>query len=144
MLAELTICAAAALWAADQDTKAQGTEPPATAHIELIAIEKNIVDYTNAERRRHGLPELTVDPDLVRSARRHAQWMTRNRLLQHTRIGVAENIAMGYPHSREAVRGWMGSSGHRANILSRAFRRIGVAAYRTQGGKIYWCQQFRH
>ncbi len=38
---------------------------------------------------------------------------------------------------------WMNSSGHRANILNPRNRRIGIAAYRTPGGTIYWCQQFR-
>ena len=69
--------------------------------------------------------------------------MTRNRSMVHTRRAVAENIAMGQPHSSDVVRAWMNSSGHRANILSAGHRRIGVAAFRTEGGTIYWCQQFR-
>ncbi len=109
----------------------------------LIAIERNIVKYTNEERRRHGLPEFKVDHDLVKSARNHCQWMTRNRSLQHTSAGVAENIAMGYRSSDDAVRAWMNSSGHRANILNGGHQRIGVAAYRTESGTIFWCQQFR-
>ena len=109
----------------------------------LIAIERNIVKYTNEERRRHGLPEFKVCHDLVKSAREHCQWMTRNRTLQHTSAGVAENIAMGYRSSNDAVRAWMNSSGHRANILNGGHQRIGVAAYRTESGTIFWCQQFR-
>jgi uncharacterized protein YkwD len=108
----------------------------------LIPIERNVVNYTNAERAHLGLPPLEVDPNLVRSARAHAAWMTRNHTLQHTRLPVAENIAMGQRSSQEVVRSWMSSSGHRANILSRAHRRIGVAAYRTPSGTIFWCQQF--
>ena len=109
----------------------------------LIAIERNIVKYTNEERRRHGLPEFKVDHDLVDSARQHCQWMTRNQTLQHTGAAVAENIAMGYRNSNDAVRAWMNSSGHRANILNGGHGRIGVAAYRTESGTIFWCQQFR-
>jgi uncharacterized protein YkwD len=56
---------------------------------------------------------------------------------------VAENIAMGQPHSSDVVRSWMNSSGHRANILNGGHLRIGVAAYRTDNGTIFWCQQFR-
>jgi uncharacterized protein YkwD len=36
----------------------------------------------------------------------------------------------------------MNSSGHRANILNPGYRRIGVAAYATPEGTIFWCQQF--
>jgi len=80
---------------------------------------------------------------LMKSARRHGAWMARNRNMVHCYGPFAENIAMGYKDSRTAVRAWMNSSGHRANILSSRHRRIGVAAYRTPSGTIYWCQQFR-
>jgi len=109
---------------------------------ELLPIEANIVSYTNRERERYGLPPLKVDRRLMLSARRHCAWMARNQSLVHTSQPVAENIAMGQNHSSEAVRDWMNSSGHRANILNRSHMRIGVAAYRTRSGRIFWCQQF--
>jgi uncharacterized protein YkwD len=57
---------------------------------------------------------------------------------------VGENIAWG-SGSRSSVRAivnaWMNSSGHRANILSRSFRAVGIGiAYRTPantGGATY-------
>jgi uncharacterized protein YkwD len=55
---------------------------------------------------------------------------------------VAENIAMGQPSVRGVINSWMTSPGHRANILNARYRRLGVAAYRTPDGTIYWCQQF--
>jgi len=137
MIAKLAICAAAVFVA--EATKGE----PKEAEVNLIAIERNIIAYTNAERTRRGLPALEVDGDLVKSAREHCAWMTRHRSLRHTRRPVAENIAMGQRSSREVVRDWMGSSGHRANILNRSYRRIGAAAYRTESGTIFWCQQFR-
>jgi len=109
---------------------------------ELLEVEKNIVEYTNQQRRRYGLRNLKIDFKLVESARKHAQWMTQNHSLQHTSATVAENIAMGHPNSRDVVNGWMNSAGHRANILNSSYTRIGVAAYMTNGGTIYWCQQF--
>ena len=105
-------------------------------------VEARIVEKTNAERRRHGLPPLEVDGQLVRSARKHTAWMTRSRSLRHTTSAVGENIAMGQRSSHEAVRSWMNSSGHRANILSSGYRKIGVAAYTATDGTVYWCQQF--
>lgn len=118
------------------------TNEAKVVEVSLHPIEQAIVDRTNAERRQRGLPELELDVKLLKSARRHAAWMTRNGALRHTTQQVAENIAMGQRSSSEALRSWMNSSGHRANILSRGHRRIGVAAYVSRNGTIYWCQQF--
>jgi uncharacterized protein YkwD len=129
--------------AGQPDAAQAGLEEKEIDGVKLAAIEANIVSYTNQERARYGLPPLQVDKKLMESARQHAQWMTRNHSMVHTNKPVAENIAMGQPHSSSAVRAWMNSSGHRANILNMAHRVIGVAAFRTDNGTIYWCQQFR-
>ena len=136
MFATMPICTALMLL-----VPAEGEQKP--KEVDLLPIEVNLITYTNAERTRYGLGKLEIDEDLMKSARRHASWMASSRNLAHTSQPVAENIAMGQPHSRQAVRAWMNSSGHRANILNRAYGRIGVAAYRTPAGTIYWCQQFR-
>jgi uncharacterized protein YkwD len=121
----------------------EGTEEKEINGVKLLPIEANIVSYTNEERVKRGLPPLEVDKELMLTAREHCSWMTRNRSMVHTRRSVAENIAMGQPHSADVVRTWMNSSGHRANILNAGHLRIGVAAYRTENGTIFWCQQFR-
>ena len=105
-------------------------------------IETELIAATNQARMNHGLAPLTVDHALMRSARRHTIWMTRSRRLQHTSAPVAENIAMGQRSARGAIGSWLSSPGHRANMLSGRYRRLGVAAYRTPEGTIYWCQQF--
>ena len=109
---------------------------------QLHPIEARIVERTNAQRARHGLPPLSVDNRLLGSARRHAAWMTNARSMTHTTQPVGENIAMGQHSSSEVLTAWMNSPGHRANILNPGYRRIGVAAYRTPEGTVYWCQQF--
>ena len=109
---------------------------------DLLPVERNVLDRTNAERARYGLAPLEVCEELMKSARDHGQWMARNGSLQHTSAPVAENIAMGQQDSRQALASWMGLSGHRANILNASHRRIGVAAYQSGDGPIFWCQQF--
>lgn len=109
---------------------------------EFYQIELNIISKTNRERERFGLAKLTVDKKLMQQARRHANWMARNRVLRHGRDIVAENIAMGQSTSTEAVQDWMNSPGHRSNILAPKHSTIGVAAYKAADGRIYWCQQF--
>jgi len=132
---------------ADPKPEAQKAAPPELQEkvvdgVKLVAIEANIVSYTNQERVRFGLQPLTVDKDLMETAREHAAWMTSTQNMVHTNRPVAENIAMGQPHSSDVVQAWMNSSGHRANILNPGHTRIGVAAYRTAAGTIFWCQQF--
>ena len=149
MSARIAVCTALLLWsgvlyAVEEDhAERSDAKQEAQAKFKLIEIEKNIIELTNQERARYGLPALETDKELVKSARQHAIWMTRNRTLQHTHKPVAENIALGYRTSRDAVRAWMNSSGHRANILSGGHRKIGVAAYETERGTIFRCQQFR-
>jgi uncharacterized protein YkwD len=111
--------------------------------IELFPAEREIVERTNAERKRYGLPPLVVDASLVKTARKHAYWMASAHTLQHASGDWAENIAQGQTTPSHAVSSWMGSSGHRANILNRRHRRIGVAGYRSPRGDIFWCQQFK-
>jgi uncharacterized protein YkwD len=120
-------------------SKAPATKPVA---FKLYPVEENVVQQTNAERARHGLAPLVVDQRLVQSARAHTVWMTRARRLQHTSLPVAENIAMGQQSPQEAMRSWMSSPGHRANILNRSYRRIGVSAYSAPDGTVFWTQQF--
>lgn len=136
MLTPLTLCAALSVFGELPGGPAQA-EP-----FQLHPIEEQILAATNAERARYGLPPLAMDRHLMRSARAHAIWMTQNHSMQHTRQMVAENIAMGQPDCASVMASWMGSPGHRANILNASYRRIGVAAYAWPGGTVFWCQQF--
>ena len=108
----------------------------------LHPTEQRLVDQTNAERVRHGLPSLAVDPTLMNSSRRHGIWMSTNGQMRHSSGPYSENIACGQRTVREAIRSWMNSRGHRANILGR-HKRLGVSAYYRKNGSIYWCQQFK-
>jgi uncharacterized protein YkwD len=48
-------------------------------------------------------------------------------------VAAGENVAYGYPSGRAVVRAWMHSPGHRANILSRTYRGMGLAARKSDG-----------
>lgn len=120
------------------------TSATATAQASTVGgLESEIVAHTNAQRARYGLPPLSICPNLMSSARRHCQWMASANSLQHTSAAVAENIAMGQSSASEAMNSWMNSSGHRANILGGGYSTIGVAAFTSSSGQIFWCQQFR-
>ena len=120
------------------------------------ACEQEVVRLVNAERAKHGLAALTEDWELSRVARYKSQDMHDNRYFAHNSptygtpfrmlraFGLSyrtagENIAMGYAAPAAVVAGWMNSEGHRANILSSAYTKIGVG-YVADGH--YWTQQF--
>ena len=103
-----------------------------------------------------GLAALTEDWELSRVARYKSQDMHDNRYFAHNSptygtpfrmlraFGLSyrtagANIAMGYAAPAAVVAGWMNSEGHRANILSSAYTKIGVG-YVADGH--YWTQQF--
>ncbi len=104
---------------------------------------------TNAERVDRDRAELRKSRCLTRLARRQARRMARRQELFHQVLGlvqlkclmgwVGENVAMGYPDGKSAVRGWMKSPGHRANILHKPFRRMGIAAVKRHG--VWWVAQ---
>ena len=52
---------------------------------------------------------------------------------------AGENIATGYATPDAVVTAWMNSAGHRANILSSNFTRMGIG-YVEDGN--YWTQWF--
>lgn len=104
----------------------------------------------NRERAARGLRPLRLDRKLGRAAQGHAGDMVRQRFFAHEsrngasfsarikRTGwtrsrrswtVGENLGWGggsLATPRAMVRAWMNSAGHRANILSRSFRMIGI------------------
>lgn len=52
-----------------------------------------------------------------------------------------ENLAFGQDTPEEVVNAWMNSEGHRKNILSPNYKRIGIG-YKVIDGTVYWVQEF--
>jgi len=53
----------------------------------------------------------------------------------------AENTAQ-WQSAHKAVKFWLRSRGHRANMLNCAFSETGLAVARSKSGKLYWTQTF--
>ena len=122
----------------------------------VSAYELEVVRLVNIEREKNGLSPLTEDWELSRVARYKSQDMKDKGYFSHTSptygspfqmmksFGITyksagENIAKGYSTPEMVVKGWMNSSGHRANILNKSFTHIGVGY--VQSGN-YWTQMF--
>jgi len=123
----------------------EAAQPEAAEEFQLAAVEREVIRLTNEFRAKRGLPELEASETLVKTARRHSAWMTTHRSMVHGKLRwpvCAENIAMGQRSAAQVVAAWINSPGHRANILRGSHRKIGIGAYKTPSGTIYWCQHF--
>lgn len=115
-----------------------------------------VLAEVNTARAQNGLSALTLDANMNRAAAVRAAELAQS--FSHTRpngsrgltalneAGVSyrmagENIASGQQSAQAVVSAWMNSSGHRANILSASFGRMGVGQA-TIGGRTYWVQLF--
>ena len=105
--------------------------------------EAEIIRLTNAIRKKNGLSQLTTDPRLVATARDHSSDMKRldffehqspiegkqtpaDRAIRFKTTANAENLAAGNYAPLVIVEGWLGSPGHRTNLLQPEWNRIGV------------------
>jgi uncharacterized protein YkwD len=95
----------------------------------------------NQARAAHGLAPLRLDPRLQRAAQAHSGDMLRRNYFAHGRFvsrlarfgvrgpRVGENLAWGVGSASDpqaVVRSWLASPRHRANLLRRGFRRVGL------------------
>lgn len=127
-----------------------------TADNGLSEFEQQVVNLTNDERAKAGLPALEVDTELSKVAQAKSEDMRDNNYFAHNsptygspfdmmnQFGVdyqsaGENIAKGQQTPEEVVNAWMNSEGHRKNIMNGSFTHIGVG-YVEEGN--IWTQQF--
>lgn len=117
----------------------------------LASPSGDLVSYTNSARADRGLRQLAVSSDLARLAQQHAEWMAAHQTLAHTSNlegkvccwkSVGENVGFG-SSARQVFDAFMGSSSHRANILSSRYTQIGVGAARSSDGRLWVDQIFR-
>jgi uncharacterized protein YkwD len=115
--------------------------------------EKRLVHRINHVRENHGLKPMRVASRLTRAATRHSNSMAKVGYFRHdlrhnggwtpfstwirwfwpgpdyTSWSAGENLAWGAPALgvRKTVSLWMHSAGHRANLLSKDWNRIGIS-----------------
>jgi uncharacterized protein YkwD len=129
---------------------------------DLQAVRSEMLARVNAARRAAGRPPLAADPHLDAAAQEHAQDMLARAYYGHNtpegrtpreRVEatgylahkVGENIAEGEFSVEEAMSGWLGSSGHRKNLLDAGFAHLGVglAIGRFEDRlRLLWVQEF--
>jgi uncharacterized protein YkwD len=124
-------------------------------------ITGSIADLTNVERSRAGLSRLRVEDHLMRAAQLQAEQMASLGRMDHVlsdgpypapkdRLAAAgyrwrayaENIAYGQRGPEDVTESWMGSAGHRANMLNGTYTDIGTGYAVDARGRSYYVQVF--
>jgi uncharacterized protein YkwD len=117
----------------------------------LSSLESGVLRELNVTRAEHGLPPLRLNPRLTAAAGEHSREMGEDGYFEHTshdgtafwkRIdhwysaggygfwSVGENLLWSSPEvdPTGALKLWMASPEHRANILTARWRDIGISA----------------
>ncbi len=123
----------------------------AAAPVSLDQLASGVLQQLNAIRRQHALLAVKVNQSLADAASSHSDEMASEGYFDHAsgdgtafwkRIGrwygadgytywsVGENLLWSSPEADapKALRLWMASKPHRANILNPAWREIGISA----------------
>lgn len=141
------------------ETNAPETNAPETDGSQDVSAARKVADLVNQERAKAGLAPLEVKVNLQTAAQVRAKEIEKS--FSHTRPngssfstvlaengvdyrGSGENIAWGQRSSEEVMNGWMNSDGHRANILNKNFKYIGVGYHVNSNGTGYWTQLFTY
>ncbi len=143
-----TACAPAIAFAATAAAIMGPGADPSAASSRVDAVERHVVWLINRERAHHGAPRVRRVRALSRAADRHSRDMLRGNFFAHSsrdgtpavtrvlryRRARRTGETLAYLHggssgdqARRVVAMWMASPGHRAVLLDRAFRRIGIA-----------------
>ena len=124
----------------------------------LSVQEKEAGNLLNSDRRAYNLPALAIDPALSSIARIKSQDMLSGGYFAHTSptygdvrdmlthfgypyTAAGENIAR-YATVEKAQAALMSSPGHRRNILSSAYTKVGVGIALSAKGHVYLTQIF--
>jgi hypothetical protein len=124
--------------------------PAAPASGTRAAAADDIYALVNQARWANGQPGLIRNSAMDQVAANWAATMASNGTMAHNPdyasqipggwTGAAENVAQGHPSGTAMHNGWMGSSGHRANILGN-YTDIGIA-FLVSGGTTWGVQVF--
>ena len=124
----------------------------------LSVQERSAGNLLNSDRTAYGLAPLTLDPELCRIARIKSEDMRDNQYFAHTsptygdvrdmlsHFGYAyqaagENIA-NHATVEKAQAALISSPGHRRNILSTTYTKVGIGVALDQNGYVYLTQIF--
>ncbi|MCD9154879.1 CAP domain-containing protein [Aeromicrobium duanguangcaii] len=126
--------------------------PASATTMSPSTFDQRLHDLTNSARHARGLGTLRFDSCLDRYAQRQARRMAAQQRMFHQNLSavlrrcnaraVGENVAHGFRTPRSNIRGWLNSPGHRHNMLSRKYTRLGIGMVRDGRGHTWTVQLF--
>ncbi|MDP9406583.1 MAG: CAP domain-containing protein [Actinomycetota bacterium] len=114
--------------------------------------EPELVTLANSARTSAGVAPLAVREDLTVVARAWSERMAREgRLYHNPAVGpqvccwqsLSENVGYSYRGAADVHRLFLGSSGHRANLLNAGSTQVGIGTATDAQGRIWVTQVFR-
>lgn len=125
---------------------------PSSVAMSAPTFDKKLFKQTNGARTTHELRTLKHGACLNRYAQRQADRMAKKQRMYHQDLSVVlkrckartvgENVAYGFTSPKSNIRAWMDSPGHRHNMLSRKFTRLGIGVAKDKKGRTYTVQVF--
>ena len=139
------------------NTAASSGNVYASSNKGVEAFPEEVLQLVNKERAKVGARPLRLNDELLAGAKIRAEEITRHMshdrpdgsscftVLRNRNRTLGENIAAGNATPEAVVDQWMHSPGHRANILNKDFKELGVGYYYKENStyKHYWIQMFR-
>jgi uncharacterized protein YkwD len=146
---------------ASQTAAARAPQTSIRAHgiTRMYGLETQVLAAINDLRRARGVVPLRLSPALAAAASQHSLSMAEHGYFEHASLDgsplskrvkaaypkkarrwtLGENLAWASPgmSARLALRLWLASSRHRANLLSPAWRQIGLGAVHALVGGVY-------
>lgn len=140
-----------------QPTKSPSMDEDYTT-VSISVQEQNAWNLLNSDRKSNGLSALALDPELSRLARLKSEDMRDKGYFAHesptygrvsdmldrfgyTFTAAGENIAH-HANITKAQAAFMSSEGHRRNILSSSWTKVGIGVCMDKNGYVYVTQIF--
>jgi uncharacterized protein YkwD len=137
------ICAAVSIFAALLPVTSAVASSRAWSCYHYTHTERAFARRTNEARASHGLPKLTLDPQLSKTATLHTTNMVNKKLLYHTTNSQFYSWVTNWSRLGENVgegggvislqKAFIHSPEHRANILERRYGHVGVGVVKKNG-----------
>jgi uncharacterized protein YkwD len=147
----------------EPEEETESRPPFSTRRIrEIESLEQQCMDEVNRVRKRNGLQRLMFYDELLPVAREYSRRMAEQNFFSHNdpegrsvreRVDeadikwrmVGENLAYSSGHVNPvaaSLHGWMGSPGHRANILDPNFSLTAIGVWISENGTVYFTEIF--
>ncbi len=128
-----------------------------TQPVSLQTLEKQTLDEINKARQEHGVGKVHANAQLMNAAREHASWMNggvgyqrcghdgkggstpqqRAKKAGHNGLYIGEIVACVVSTGRQAVDGWLGSPRHRAILLDKNMKEVGIGWGNNMVGALF-------